>query len=129
MSNARKSGLKAPYDQGFLRSRAWHARRARWFAEQQRRGIALACAACLDPGTPSTLELHHLDYAGVTIRGGYFQAAEPHADLIPLHPYCHDLLHRLIDRDRVLTHHRTRRDATALALAALQRELTRKEQP
>jgi hypothetical protein len=48
-----------------------------------------------------------------------WRAFERHQDLVPLHPYCHDLLHRLIDRDSVLARHRSRRFASTFALERL----------
>lgn len=85
----------------------------------------LACVACGIPATKRDLELHHLDYAGVQqLEDGRWVARESDGDLIPLHPYFHELLHRLIDRDAVLSRHRTRRAASELALDALRRILT-----
>jgi hypothetical protein len=112
------------YRSEFLHSRAWFARRDRWFTEQSAHAGAVVCAACGQPGTRDTLELHHLDYAGVVTRDGRWCALEAHEDLVALHPYCHDLLHRLIDRDTVLSRHRTRRDATRIALDRLRTKLT-----
>lgn len=123
MSNRRKTGLKSLYRREFLRSPAWFARRDRWFTEQTRRGLPLACAGCDRHASKAELELHHLDYRGVTLTEGVWRAAEPHSDLIPLHPYCHDLLHRLIDRDRVLAFHRSRRTASVIALQRLRAKL------
>jgi 5-methylcytosine-specific restriction protein A len=40
-----------------------------------------------------------------------------------MHPYCHDLLHRLIDRDAVLARNRTRRAASDHALQRLRQKL------
>ena len=86
-------------------------------------GRALACAGCGWPATREQLELHHLDYRGVRFVQGSWRAFERHDDLMPLHPYCHGLLHQLIDRDRVLSHHRARRTASVIALHALRRQL------
>ena len=122
MSNRRRTGLKNLYRDEFLRSRAWFARRERWFRAHTRTGI-VPCAACGAPGTRAELELHHLDYRGVRIIRGEWQAWEDDRDLIALHPYCHDLLHRLIDRDIILATHRTRRQASAHALHVLQAKL------
>ncbi|WP_433585828.1 hypothetical protein [Microbacterium hydrocarbonoxydans] len=122
MSNQRRTGLKNLYRQEFLRSPAWHARRDRWFRHHTRAGL-VPCAACGIPDTADHLELHHRDYAGVSITRGVWQAWEDDADLIPLHPYCHELLHRLIDRDIILARHRTRRLASDHALTALQSRL------
>ncbi|MGZ0712586.1 hypothetical protein ACWPKO_30035 (plasmid) [Coraliomargarita sp. W4R53] len=123
MSNHRKSSIRNAYRSDFLRSPAWFARRDRWFRKQERLSHQLACAACARVATKATLELHHLDYAGVQFIDGKWRAFERHDDLVPLHPYCHDLLHRLIDRDVVLSRHRTRRDATSIALEVLRVKL------
>jgi 5-methylcytosine-specific restriction enzyme A len=77
------------------------------------------CAACGELGSKRQLELHHLDYVGMSSHDGRWIAREAHDDLIPMHPACHELLHRLIDRDPILARHRTRRDATHIALQKL----------
>lgn len=123
MSNRRKPAFGNTYRSGFLRSPAWFARRDRWFRKQQRLGRPLACAACGRPARADQLELHHLDYDGVSFVDGAWRAFERHEDLVPLHPYCHDLLHRLIDRDVVLARHRTRSVASAIALERLRIKL------
>lgn len=123
MSNRRKPGASNTYRSEFLSSPAWFARRARWFRKQERLGHPLACAGCRWPATRDQLELHHLDYRGVRFVDGSWRAFERHDDLVPLHPYCHGLLHQLIDRDRVLSHHRGRRTASAIALGLLQRRM------
>ncbi|WP_341940343.1 hypothetical protein [Microbacterium sp. LWH10-1.2] len=122
MSNTRRTGLKNLYRLEFLRSPAWHARRDRWFRTHVRAGL-VPCAACGIPDTADHLDLHHRDYAGVRIARGVWQAWEDDGDLTPLHPYCHELLHRLIDRDPVLARHRTRRQASDHALTILQQRL------
>lgn len=123
MSNTRKSPLVSLYRSEFLHSRTWFARRDGWFTEQATRGIPLACAACGRAATKKQLELHHLDYTGVVLEQGRWRALEPHDDLVPIHPYCHDLLHRLIDRDVVLARNRTRRAASDHALQRLRQKL------
>ncbi|MEV5072709.1 hypothetical protein MRBLMI12_004372 [Microbacterium sp. LMI12-1-1.1] len=123
MSNRRRPALVNIYRSEFLRSRAWFARRDRWFRDQTARGIPLECAACGQPADKHHLELHHLDYTGMSSTNGRWLALEAHEDLMPLHPYCHDLLHRLIDRDPVLSGNRTRRDATHVALQRLRPKL------
>ncbi|WP_448256110.1 hypothetical protein [Microbacterium aurum] len=125
MSNRRRSGYHNRYRHEFLSSPAWHARRDRWFAQQARRAAPRVCLACRRSATRHELELHHASYAGVIHRDGRWIAAERHADLIPLHPYCHELLHRLIDRDAVLAKHRDRDTATWHALERLHRKLAR----
>ncbi len=119
MSNGRKPGRSNTYRTGYLRSTAWFARRDEWFHTESRRAGELRCAGCRVRDVKSRLELHHIDYARVAFREGRWIAGETHADLICLHPRCHELLHRLIDRDRILRYHRTRTAATAHALNAL----------
>jgi 5-methylcytosine-specific restriction enzyme A len=123
MSNRRRPGLFNLYRGEFLRSRIWFARRDRWFAEENARGRLLHCAGCVQPATKTELELHHLDYAGVLLEQGRWTAREAHEDLVPMHPYCHELLHRLIDRDAVLSRNRTRRAASHQALQRLRLKL------
>lgn len=127
MSNRRKTGVRNAYRAEFLRSPAWFARRARWFRKQERLRRPPVCAACGQLAATAELELHHLDYSGVRFLGGKWRAFERHDDLVPLHPYCHDLLHRLIDRDRVLALHRSRRAASVIALQRLRAKLCGKE--
>ncbi len=124
MSNRRKSGFHNAYRGEFLRSPARHARRDRWFAHRLRRGTPLACVGCGLPAAPGDVELHHLTYSGVIYRDGRWVAAERDLDLVPLHPYCHDLLHRLLDRDAILSKHRDRTRASVVAIVRLRRALT-----
>ena len=125
MSNRRTPLHAHAYRTTFLRSRAWFARRDAWFTHAATRPEPLVCVACGIQADKRDLELHHLDYAGVRqLDDGRWLALEPDDDLIALHPYCHELLHRLIDRDAVLSRHRTRRAASELALDALRRILT-----
>lgn len=127
MSNRRKPGIANAYRVEFLRSPAWFARRARWFRVEARHARGFRCAACGMPAARAQLELHHFDYAGVRFADGSWRAFERHDDLVPLHPHCHDLLHRLIDRDRVLAYHRTRRAASVIALNVLSARLISRE--
>jgi len=127
MSNRRKMGVRNAYRAEFLRSPTWFARRSRWFRKQERLHRPLVCAACGRLATSADLELHHLDYSGVRFAGGRWRAFERHADLVPMHPSCHDLLHRLIDRDRVLAFHRARRVASLIALSRLRVKLQQQE--
>jgi hypothetical protein len=125
MTNARKPLRARAYRSTFLRSPAWFARRDTWFATQARTGRPLTCAACGQTATKRGLEMHHISYARVhRTRGGRWVAGETHDDLVPMHPYCHELLHRLIDRDAVLARHRDRHAASTLALDTLRRTLT-----
>lgn len=123
MSNRRVPG-PSRYRSDFLRSPAWFARRDRWFRAHAHTGIPLTCMACGRGATPAQLELHHADYHGVSQVDGQWRARERHRDLVPLHPGCHELLHRLIDRDTVLSRGRDRRTASTLALARLHTKLT-----
>lgn len=129
MSNRRRPGFRNSYRAEFLRSPEWFARRDRWFRAQDGYGIPLACAGCGQAASRFELELHHLDYVRVRRVDGAWRAFERHDDLLPLHPYCHDLLHRLIERDEVLAYHRTRRVASEIALERLQVRLRVKGMP
>ncbi len=123
MSNRRKPNARG-YRSGYLRSPQWFARRDRWFADHQDAGRAVACAACRQDATSRQLELHHVRYDGVTKDGEKWVAGEEHDDLLPLHPLCHELLHRIIDTDPVLARHRARAAATAQALSRVRSRLT-----
>ena len=123
MSNVRKPARRNIYRTGFLRSPVWFARRDRWFQEELEAHGNLWCAACLQSATRRQLELHHLDYSGVTFVDGRWHARERHYDLVALHPVCHELLHRLLDRDDVLAHHRSRRNGSLFAISRLQHKL------
>lgn len=128
MSNRRRPAQGNAYLTGYLKSPVWFARRDRWFRTHARTGQPLYCAACGQPASVDALELHHVDYTGVQFDRGW-KAREHHEDLLPLHPACHELLHRLIDRDRVLSHHRPRRAANELALARLHHILASERGP
>ena len=123
MSNSRKPRRINSYRRGYLRSPAWFVRRDQWFRDEQRRAGTVTYAACLVDGTVRTLELHHLDYSGVERSDAGWRAHEAHSDLVAVHPYCHELLHRLLDRDRLLARHRDRRTASLSALLRLRRKL------
>lgn len=128
MSNRRVPGPSG-YRSDFLRSRAWFARRDRWFRKQDRLGLPSACAVCGEEAPSASLELHHLDYQGVSVVASQWRAFERHDDLVPMHPSCHELVHRLIDRDTVLANQRTRRDATVIAITRVREALiTQREQ-
>ncbi|WP_341953660.1 hypothetical protein [Salinibacterium sp. TMP30] len=124
MSNFRRPARGNKYRTGYLRSRAWFVRRARWFVEESAAGNDLRCEACSQAAKVRELELHHIDYSGVTEAPTGWKAEENHSDLVSLHPAHHELLHRLLDRDQVLRAMRSRRVASAFALRVLRRKLT-----
>jgi hypothetical protein len=107
----------------YLHSPVWFARRARWFAVEHLEHGEIRCALCLGVGTDHTLELHHLDYRGVTETGDGWGAHEHHTDLIALHPRCHEWVHTLIDRDKALSGLVSRRTASAQAIARLRAKI------
>ena len=126
-SNARKPGA-SDYRSGYLRSVTWFRRRDAWFAEQLSRTGVLRCTVCWSIASRRDLQLHHLDYSGVSRAWRRWHAGEEHEQLLAMHPVCHDLVHRIIDTDPVLRRHRTRPIATVQAiriararLAALER--------
>lgn len=129
MTNQRRPGLVNLYRGEFLHTKVWFARRDRWFREEHATGRPLECAGCGRPADKRELELHHLDYSGVIFQNGTWRAIEIHDDLVPMHPYCHELLHRLIDRDFVLSNNRNRRAASHLALQRLRTKLTTGDTP
>ena len=129
MSNRRRPVLMNMYRSEFLHSGTWYARRDRWFAHEANLGKPLTCSACGRPADKKHPELHHLNYLGLRSTEGNWQAGEAHEDLVPLHAYCHELLHRLIDRDTVLSRHRNRRTATQMALERLRHKLQPDEEP
>lgn len=117
------------YRDGYLKSRAWFARRSNWFnAEQKLRG-SVRCAVCDTTLTLQTLVLHHYEYAGVIQRpDGTWIGRERHTDLVAFCNPDHDALHRYLDRDpawkmlgrRAATQHLVRK--MRLRLAELIRE-------
>jgi hypothetical protein len=127
MSNRRYHHIFNLYRTQYLRSPVWFARRDRWFHTHAPHGEPLPCAGCGQPAGKAQLELHHAQYRDVHIAHGTLVAREKDEDLIPMHPYCHELLHRLIDRDPVLSRHRSRADATRTGLARLRQALTTPE--
>lgn len=127
MSNRRLQGWGNTYRTEYLRSRVWFQRRDRWFADERARGALIGCAACGRVAKPVELELHHSDYRGVIRTEHGWVSREAHADLIALHPLCHELLHRLLERDRVLARMRTRRDASRVAITRLRQKLITSE--
>jgi hypothetical protein len=123
MSNHRRPARANPYRHGYLHCPAWYARRDRWFTDEKADRGVVRCAVCLGAGTNRTLELHHLDYRGVTRARNGWAAREQHGDLIAIHPRCHEWLHTLIDRDKTLSGLISRRAATARAIARLREKI------
>lgn len=122
MSNRRRGSRR--YQSGYLRSVAWFRRRDAWFLEETKRRGCLVCAGCDRLDVKGRLELHHSSYDGVLEDArGVWVARERHEDLVSMHPSCHELLHRLIDRDKVLSKHRSRGDATRVGLERLRSAL------
>ena len=131
MSNRRRPHRGNSYRSSFLTSPAWFARRDRWFTDQTQVAGSLRCIVCRADAGRDDLELHHLDYTGVQQLPTGWIAGEKHTDLVCAHPYCHELLHRLLDRDRVLRALRGRRAASIRAIRQLRRKLalSTKEHP
>lgn len=125
MSNRRRPARNNTYRTRYLHSPAWFARRDRWFIEEQAGSEPVRCALCLGVGNAHTLELHHLDYTGVSQTPRGWAAHERHEDLTALHPRCHEYLHQLIDRDRALSGFVSRRTASLQAIARLQAKIGR----
>ena len=125
MSNRRRPGRDNSYRSRYLHSPAWFARRDRWFADEQTRSRQVRCALCLGAGSSRSLELHHLDYRGVTQTPHGWIAHERHEDLTALHPRCHEYVHQLIERDRALSGFVSRRTASIQAIARLQAKIGR----
>jgi hypothetical protein len=125
MSNGRKHPSGRGYRLGYLRSVTWLRRRERWFVEQQQRTGGLQCIVCWRPARQRQLELHHLDYRNVGRGGTTWRSHERHEELCAMHPGCHELVHRILDADPVLRHHRTRPIATVHAIRAARQLLTR----
>lgn len=95
MSSRRKPDTERAKYKEYLRSPAWRHRSAEWrHDEQARTGRRPECAACLINGS---LELHHLDYSGVTWTSDGWVAEEDHDDIVALCPRCHEAVHKLLD--------------------------------
>jgi hypothetical protein len=123
MSNRRRPARDNTYRINYLHSGAWFARRDRWFLEEEHRSATIRCVLCLGAGSARSLELHHLDYRGVTQTPHGWTALEQHHDLIALHPRCPEYVHQLIDRDRVFSGFVSRRTASLQAIARLQAKI------
>ncbi|MFP3466935.1 hypothetical protein [Leifsonia sp. SIMBA_070] len=125
MSNRRRPNRENSYRARYLHSPAWFARRDRWFIDEERLHGKVRCALCLGAGSAHSLELHHLDYRGVTQTPYGWTAHERHEDLTALHPRCHEYVHQLIERDRALSGFVSRRTASIQAIARLQAKIGR----
>ncbi|GAB3584511.1 hypothetical protein GCM10027406_31030 [Leifsonia lichenia] len=125
MSNRRRPARDNNYRTRYLHSPVWFGRRDRWFIEEARRASTIRCALCLGAGSARTLELHHLDYRGVTQTPHGWIAHERHEDLTALHPRCHEYVHQLVERDRALSGFVSRRTASLQAIARLRAKIGR----
>lgn len=118
-------GRRAPrrrkgYVQGYLKSMAWFRRRDQWFVDETARHGSVRCIVCRKSGRPGRLELHHLDYAGVTRNeSGRWVAGERHEDLVAAHPRCHEWIHIQLDRDAAASAAVDRRAANVRVIRGL----------
>lgn len=109
---------------GYLTSTAWFRRRDQWFTEEQQRTGELRCTLCQKTATKRQLELHHLDYDGVTqLADGRWVAGEAHEDLTCLHPRCHEWVHKALDTDAAAGAAISRRVANERVIARLQHKI------
>lgn len=107
------------YQSGYLRSGAWFARRRAWFAAVGAVGQRAVCLVC---GEDKALDLHHVDYAGVSqTESGAWVAGEADEDLMPLCRGCHEDLHAELDRRRRDFWGWDRRRASAVLVVGLRR--------
>jgi len=115
-----RRGRRRSYVTGYLKSIPWFRRRDRWFEEETARAGVVRCTICSRRGTKRTLELHHLDYAGVThTDAGGWIAGEEHEDLVAAHPRCHEWIHTILDRDPAASSAVDRRRANERVIARL----------
>ncbi len=121
MSNGRRGNVGNRYRSSYLQSIPWFRRRDAWFAEEVRRAGVVRCVITGQAGTKRTLQLHHVDYAGVRRADGGWRAEERHEDLVAVRADAHEALHRLLDRDQALRRGPRRRVANQRAIARLQR--------
>lgn len=125
MSNGHLPAWDDSFRIRYLHSSAWFARRDIWFVEESRHAGRIRCALCLGVGNARTLELHHLDYRGVTQTPTGWVARERHQDLTALHARCHESVHQLIDHDRALSGLVSRRAASVQAISQLRAKIAR----
>lgn len=123
MSNGRAGIASRAYRLQYLKSKQWHARRARWFDQNPDQHKCCVCKR-EEPQAKRRLELHHIDYRGVTqLLNGAWMANERDEDLLPMHPLCHRLVHELMDNDGALRYMRSRKEATLQAIAKVRARL------
>lgn len=123
MSNGRAGIASRAYRLQYLKSKQWHARRARWFDQNPDQHRCCVCRR-EEPQAKRRLELHHIDYRGVTqLLNGAWLANERDEDLLPMHPLCHRLVHELMDNDGALRYMRSRKEATLQAIAKVRARL------
>lgn len=123
MSNRRRPARGNRYRSGYLRSVAWFRRRDAWFAEEITRNGTARCCVCDRPGVKRTLELHHLEYSGVSEGPDGWVAGEVHEDLVAAHPRCHEWIHKLLDRDDAFGGLMSRRSANLQVISRLRSKI------
>lgn len=109
----------------YLASGAWRARKHRWFHDRRDEGYEPACVICgLSLTELGALDLHHMNYAGVTEHpDGTWSAREADEDLMPMCRHHHQLLHRAMDRHREY-HGWDRGKATVVIAASMVRRFS-----
>lgn len=123
MKSLRRRGARQYHR--YLRSGAWFARRRAWFTDHADKDRCVGCAVCRIRLTLATVQLHHVNYDGVSkTSAGRWQAKEHDQDLVAMCAEHHEALHVLFDRDPGWKN-LGRKHATTAAIAKLQRELAR----
>lgn len=111
------------YRDGYLRSRAWYARRREFLATQTREDGTLRCQCLGEVLTADTADVHHVSYEGVTQEeDGTWQSHEADEDLIVLCRWCHERMHTLMDHDRGWSQ-ASRRAASRRIIRTIQRSV------
>ncbi|WP_181954249.1 hypothetical protein [Kocuria coralli] len=112
---------------GYLRSGAWFRRRRAWFTAVKDSGREAVCQVC---GTTQRLDLHHMNYDGVSqTPTGAWVSGEADEDLMPLCRTHHEQLHEELDRRRRDFWGRDRRRATAMIVVGLRKRRQRQSTP
>lgn len=123
MSLRRGGAKRGEYIAGYLRSGAWRARRRRYFVDRRAAEGAVTCPGCDDPLADRTADVHHLSYDGVVKReDGVWVSGEKDEDLLAMCRWCHERVHKLLDRDRGWSS-RDRRDATWAVIRVIHQQL------